>query len=265
MAKSVSITHGGDSKCTHHHKEQTNTNIDMLSSVAALNGRVFSTDPVISYMLLDLSRKERLSYLPTYWETLIKSALLNDAIITEADGWKAASVLLPPGRYVDNAWTLVCAGFLGVLWRIGFPGFKRLWSDFSGMTDNAKRIGLHGQKRYYYIFSIGTEVEHRGKGEKIHRLYFHSAFVFADLLSGLAKAFLRDHQQTAQAANLPIWLEATTPASRALYLSMGFEEVEEIVLGKGKVAADATLQSGGSGISLCAMVWWPRSSAGSRS
>lgn len=128
MAKSVSITHGGDSECTHHHKEQTNMNIDMLSSVAALNGRVFSTDPVISYMLLDLPRKDRLSYLPTYWETLIKSALLNDAIITEANGWKAASVLLPPGRYVDNAWTLVCAGFLGVLWRIGFPGFK-VWSS----------------------------------------------------------------------------------------------------------------------------------------
>ncbi|CAG8412671.1 unnamed protein product [Penicillium salamii] len=245
MVKSVSITHGSDSECTHHRKEQANTSIDMLSSVAALNGRVFSTDPIISYMLLDLPRKERLSYLPTYWETLIKSALLNDAIITEADGWKAASILLPPGRYVDNAWTLVCAGFLGVLWRIGFPGFKRLWSEFSGMTDNAKRIGLRGQKRYYYIFSIGTELEHRGKG--------------------LAKAILRDYQQTAQAANLPIWLEATTPGSRALYLSMGFEEVEEIVLGKGKVAADATVQPSGSGIPLWAMVWWPRSFAGSHS
>jgi hypothetical protein len=41
---------------------------------------------------------------------------------------------------------------------------QRLWSEFSGMTDNAKKIGLRGKKRYYYIFSIGTEVEHRGKG-----------------------------------------------------------------------------------------------------
>jgi hypothetical protein len=75
-------------------------------------------------MLLGLSRKERLAYLPTYWETLIKAALLNQALITEADGWKAASVLIPPGRYLDNAWTLLSAGFLGVLWRIGFPGIK---------------------------------------------------------------------------------------------------------------------------------------------
>jgi hypothetical protein len=75
-------------------------------------------------MLLGLSQKERLDYLPTYWATLIKSALLNNALITEADGWKAASVIIPPGRYIDNAWTMLCAGFLGVLWRIGFPGFK---------------------------------------------------------------------------------------------------------------------------------------------
>src|SRR3954471_12732932 len=35
------------------------------------------------------------------------------------------------------------------------------------MTDNAKRKGLHGQKRYYYVFSLGTEHEHRGKGRTL--------------------------------------------------------------------------------------------------
>lgn len=81
--------------------------------------------------------------------------------------------------------------------------------------------------------------------------------------TGLAKAIMRDHQQTAQAANLPIWLEATTPRSRDLYLSMGFEEIEEIVLGKGKVAVDASLQTGGPGVPLWAMVWWPKSTSDS--
>lgn len=76
---------------------------------------------------------------------------------------------------------------------------------------------------------------------------------------------MRDHQQTAQAANLPIWLEATTPGSHALYLSMGFEDVEEIVLGKGKVAIDATIQPDGPGIPVWAMVWWPNSSPDSSS
>lgn len=100
------------------------TNQELLDPVARLNGRVFDTDPVVTYMLLDMSREERLAYLPIYWTTLVKSALLNDAVITEADGWKAASVIIPPGKCVDNVWTLIYAGFLCVLWRLGFSGLK---------------------------------------------------------------------------------------------------------------------------------------------
>lgn len=96
----------------------------MLRSVAALNGRVFDTDPVIAYMLLGMSQQEKLAYLPTYWTALVKSALLNHAVITEADNWKAASVLVPPDGYIENVWTLLWSGFLGVLWKIGLPGVK---------------------------------------------------------------------------------------------------------------------------------------------
>ncbi|GLI79933.1 hypothetical protein PoHVEF18_008281 [Penicillium ochrochloron] len=215
---------------------------EMLAPVARLNGRVFDDDPVITYMLLDMPKEERLAYLPTYWSILVKSALLNDALITEADGWKAGSVVIPPGRHVDNVWTLFYAGFLGVLWKMGASGFKRLWSEFSGMTDNAKKIGLRGKKRYYYIFSIGTEVEHRGKG--------------------LAKAIMREHMRRAQLENVPIWLEATTPNSRKLYLSMGFEDIEEVTLGKGKVDSKANIQPGGPGVPLWGMVWWPEQQSG---
>ncbi|KAJ5485591.1 hypothetical protein N7539_005579 [Penicillium diatomitis] len=224
---------------------------DMLDQVSQLNGRTFSDDPVIAYMLLDMSREERHAYLPTYWSVFVKSALLNDAVITEADGWKSAAVVLPPGKKVDNTWTLFSSGFGGVLWKMGFSGlkvrkgamgesFKRLFSNFLGMTDNAKKIGLRGQQRYYYIFTIGTETEHRGKG--------------------LARAIIQDYMRKAQFENLPIWLEATTPNSRKLYLSLGFEDVEKIVLGKGKVDDQAQLQCEGSGVPLWAMIWWPSQS-----
>lgn len=55
---------------------------------------------------------------------------MNDALITEADGWKAASIVIPPGRDIDNVWTLVYSGFLCILWRIGFSGLK-VWSLLS--------------------------------------------------------------------------------------------------------------------------------------
>ena len=96
----------------------------MLDAVASLNGRAFDNDPVLAYMLLDMSQDKRLAYLPKYWSKLIKAAVLNDGIITEADGWKSASVMVPPGRSVDNIWTLLPAGVLAVLWRIGIPGLR---------------------------------------------------------------------------------------------------------------------------------------------
>lgn len=71
---------------------------------------------------------------------------------------------------------------------------------------------------------------------------------------------MRYHQRIAQSENLPIWLEATTRNSRDLYLSLGFQQIEEITLGKGKVTANAEVQAGGPGIPLYAMVWWPESS-----
>lgn len=57
---------------------------------------------------------------------------------------------------------------------------------------------------------------------------------------------------------LPIWLEATTVRSRDIYLSMGFEQMEEITIGEGKAAPDGISQKGGPGVTIWAMVWWPR-------
>lgn len=133
----VHLTHGKRGMPPFHPTTNPPTNSwkmyppEYLSKVANLNGRVFDTDPVVTYMLLDMSKEERLTYLKTYWSTLVRSALMNDALITEADGWKAASVIIPPGKAIDNVWTLLYAGFLCVLWRIGFSGLKVGLSELS--------------------------------------------------------------------------------------------------------------------------------------
>lgn len=110
----------------------------MLGPVSSLNGRVFDEDPIITYMLMDMPREERLEYLPTYWYKLGKSALMNDAVITEADGWKAGAIVVPPGKHVENVWTLFSAGFLGVLWRIGFSGLKVCLSPLEDAQDESQ-------------------------------------------------------------------------------------------------------------------------------
>jgi hypothetical protein len=68
-------------------------------------------------------------------------------------------------------------------------------------------------------------------------------------------------QDEAWRLELPIWLEATTERSRKLYLSLGFEDVEEVTIGVGEAAADGSMEIGGQGVTLWAMIWWPKSCA----
>jgi hypothetical protein len=73
------------------------------------------------------TQSARLAYLPDYFQTLLKAAALNGASFDTIgpDGkYETCAVLLPPGKRVDNTWTLIPAGFLGCLWRLGWGGCK---------------------------------------------------------------------------------------------------------------------------------------------
>ncbi|KAL5332544.1 hypothetical protein BJX70DRAFT_383851 [Aspergillus crustosus] len=218
---------------------------DYLEPAADLLGRAFDKDPVLRFLLCNLPDDEVQEYLPRYWRSLGRAALLNKAVIYEADGWKAATFVLPPGKSVDNPLTIIPAalGSLSVLWRIGLAGLMRMLGDYSGSTDAVKRKAI-GKQKYLYVLSVGTEHEHRRKG--------------------LAKALMRPLQDEAWRLELPIWLEATTESCRQLYLSLGFEDVEKIMMGVGKNAPDGTMEIGGQGVSLWAMIWWPQPCATKR-
>ncbi|KAL4982928.1 hypothetical protein BDW68DRAFT_191755 [Aspergillus falconensis] len=212
-----------------------------LDPASNLLGRVFDRDPVLRFMLCNLSDEQFDACLQPYWRGLCRTALLNGGVISEAGGWKSVAVILPPGRSVDSPWTIIPAafGFSGVLWRIGISGCIRMLGAYSRPVNAAKKRVL-GSQQHYYIFALGTEYEHQGKG--------------------LARALLESQKETAWCSEVPIWLEATTEYSRDLYLSLGFEEVEQITIGQGKVNQDGFLQKDGQGVTLWAMVWWPRSS-----
>ena len=75
-------------------------------------------------MLSGMSAQARIAYLPQYFAVLLKAAGMNNAIFDDAADWKACGVLMPPGKRVDNPWTILPAGFLPMLWNIGVGGCK---------------------------------------------------------------------------------------------------------------------------------------------
>nr|POF17838.1 putative n-acetyltransferase [Quercus suber] len=207
----------------------------------ALYSVVFRDDPVIVFLLSSMSAAQRVAYTAQYMGVLMKAAWLNAATFEEADGWKCAAVWMPPGARVDNPLTIVQAGFVGCVLKMGPGGAKRMLLDFQSQSDACKKKALKGRKKYNYLFFIGTDPDSRGRG--------------------YARNLIRAHQKPSpDGETLPIWLESTTEHSRDIYASCGFAVVGEYVLGKGRHAASGHREKGGPGVPVYAMLWEPEGS-----
>lgn len=117
-----------------------------------------------------------------------------------------------------------------------------MFLDFEAQTNAAKKahcLTASGQpiKKFYYLWFIATEVAARGKG--------------------LAGRIVKQWQERAARENQVIWLEATTPRSREVYLRCGFKVMSEIKLGKGTHSVTGTKEQGGPGVPIFAMLWRP--------
>jgi GNAT superfamily N-acetyltransferase len=210
---------------------------ERVPQAANLYQNAFRSDPVIAYMLGNLTTQQRHSYLREYFTRLTTAAALNAATFEEADEWASASVYLPPGKRIDNPWTLVPAGFFQVLWKLGIAGCNRMLREFEPVVQALQRQELGGSTHFYYLFLIATRDDARGRG--------------------LSSALIRRLLERAAKEDAPVWLEATTEASARLYAKLGFKSVGKFVLGEGVAAADGSRQQGGSGVPVDCMVWRP--------
>jgi hypothetical protein len=110
-------------------------------------------------------------------------------------------------------------------------------TEFVPLSDASKVKGLAGQKKYYYVFFVGTAEDARR--------------------TGLCSQIMKEYQRIAAQEQLPIWLEATTEKSMLLYKKLGWRLVDELVIGKGKANADGVRCKGGEGVKIWTMLWQP--------
>ena len=219
----------------------TTTNIttggaERVAQAADLYQQAFRDDPVIAY-ITGLDTQQRYAYLYEYFTRLNTAAALNAATFEEADDWASASVYLPPGKRIDNPWTLIPAGFFQVLWKLGIAGCNRMLREFEPAVTAMRRWELGDSTHFYYLFLIATRDDARGRG--------------------LSSALIRKLQQRAQQEDAPVWLEATSVGSARLYAKLGFKSVGKVILGEGVAAPDGSREQGGSGVPVDCMVWRP--------
>ena len=222
-------------------QEMATTNIttggaERVAQAADLYQYTFRDDPVIAY-ITGLDTQQRHAYLYEYFTRLNTAAALNAATFEEADDWASASVYLPPGKRIDNPWTLIPAGFFQVLWKLGIAGCNRMLREFEPAVTAMRRWELGDSTHFYYLFLIATRDDARGRG--------------------LSSALIRKLQHRAQQEDAPVWLEATSVGSARLYAKLGFKSVGKVILGEGVAAPDGSREQGGSGVPVDCMVWRP--------
>lgn len=130
---------------------------------AQRNTNFHRPDPVIRYMLSSLDPTARAAYMQEYFHTLLKAATLSTGIFQQADSWSCIAVWLPPGSRLDGPLTILRAGFIPCVLKLGLGGAKRMLMDFQAQADALKKRHLKGVKRFYYLFFIGTEEAARGR------------------------------------------------------------------------------------------------------
>ena len=109
-------------------------------------------------------------------------------------------------------------------------------------TKACKAKALREGEKYIYVYFLGTLEKGRGQG--------------------LCSAVVRHYQARATREQAPIYLEAATEYCWRLYEILGFVTMGEMVLGKGKAAADGSACVGGPGFRLWGMIWRPEKVGG---
>lgn len=84
----------------------------------------FYGDPVFTWLLLDYPLAEQKPVLGRGLWSFFTAASLNNGLFLEVDGFGCAGVLMPPGARIDNPWTMIPAGLIPALIRLGFGYFK---------------------------------------------------------------------------------------------------------------------------------------------
>ncbi|OBT69231.1 hypothetical protein VE03_01986 [Pseudogymnoascus sp. 23342-1-I1] len=214
-----------------------------VPQAVAVLAPAFVDNPLNTYLLNTLDPVDRRAYLPKYFTALLMQATLNGGYIFEHSHWESCMVVLPPGKGVGNPLTLLQAGLVGLSRKVGLTCVKRMLGEFEGSAKKARKKGLSKGEVPYYVFFIGTRADRQGHG--------------------LGGALMEEVCRRAGREGRSVWIEATSEGSARLFRRMGFVDVEEVVLGKGKVGEGGYGQVGGPGITMWTMVWRKGASEGS--
>uniref|UniRef100_A0A060TDB2 ARAD1D42020p n=1 Tax=Blastobotrys adeninivorans TaxID=409370 RepID=A0A060TDB2_BLAAD len=185
---------------------------DEYKQAAACLVDAFAHDPVSKYFSwCDGFSEEKAKQLDQLiYESIVYSHLLNGLVLVAGD-FDGIACWMPPGKNMDDWWTILRSGAWRLNFKLGKEGKTRYFTEFLPLLHDTKHevLGEFDDKSWYLVY-VGCRASARGKG--------------------YGSALIRYVTDMADQEGLPCYLEATGAANSGLYKKLGFDHRKTIEL-----------------------------------
>jgi ribosomal protein S18 acetylase RimI-like enzyme len=190
--------------------ETRRTSSDELGRVTAVLGRAFQDDPLWRWALGRDATDDRRARLSRFFDVVARKVHARQELIFTAGDFAGAAVWMPPGKW---RFTLGDEARVapGVVAAFGASGTVRLLKLLYGVER------VHLQEPHYYLFAIGADPAHQGRG--------------------VGTALLEPMLARCDDEKMPAYLESSNPANLSFYRRHGFVPTAELSFGGNVVTA----------------------------
>lgn len=153
---------------------------------------------------------------------IVAAHCLNGIVTTIGPDYEGVALWMPPGKNLDDWWTVLRSGMWRLYYQLSPEGRKRYYDEMLPLLHDTKLevLGERDDDAYYLVY-LGTKPHGRGRG--------------------YAGKLLRHMIDKADAENRPVYLESSSLANNAYYRKFGFEVKKDIFLKRGLVPVQLSI------------------------
>jgi len=182
--------------------------------------QAFATDDVAMYFIKTPDRAGKSA--SSDWnlhlsimEYVVLAHCIKGLALTVGPNYGCVALWMPPGKNMDDLWTIIRSGMWRLNYRLSPEGKKRFFSEFLPVLHDGKAevLGDRDLKSWYLVY-LGTKPEARGKG--------------------YARRIIEHVTRMADAEGLACYLESSNDINPIIYGKLGFEIKKKLELKRGE-------------------------------
>ncbi|KAH7411031.1 hypothetical protein BKA64DRAFT_371994 [Cadophora sp. MPI-SDFR-AT-0126] len=135
-------------------------------------------------------------------------------VTTIGPNYDAVALWMPPGKNMDDLWTILRSGMWRLWYKLSSEGKKRFYNEFLPLLHDTKHsvMGDRDDDSYYLVY-LGSKPSARGKG--------------------YARKLIEHMTATADLEGRATYLESSAMNNLPYYIKYGFEHITDIELKRG--------------------------------